>query len=51
VTVAPRVRGSAGSMVGILPYTVPDVEVKRLFPRKLLVNLLLTVAENLRSTN
>jgi hypothetical protein len=38
VTVAPRVRGSAGSMVGILPYTVPDIEVKRLFPRKLLVN-------------
>jgi hypothetical protein len=38
VTVEPRVRGSAGSMVGILPYVEPDFEVKRLFPRKLLVN-------------
>jgi hypothetical protein len=49
--VEPRVRGSAGSMVGILPYPAPQIEVKRLFPRKLLVNELLIVAENLQSTN
>jgi hypothetical protein len=51
VTVEPRVRGSAGSMVGILPYLEAENELKRLFPRKLLVNLRLIVAGNQQSTS
>ena len=49
VTVEPRVRGSAGSMVGILPYTKPNRGVTRLFLRKLLVNSVQIEEKNLGS--